>query len=64
MSLANEMHLSSTGLEGLLEMSERLKEICLSNEGACVQSKTYLIKRCYPFRVLKREYNFSQKSIR
>ncbi|XP_065224595.1 probable E3 ubiquitin-protein ligase HERC1 isoform X2 [Planococcus citri] len=39
LSLANEMHLSSTGLEGLLEMSQRLKEICLSTEGACVQIK-------------------------
>lgn len=39
LSLANEMQLSSTGVEGLVEMSEYLKEISLSANGACTESK-------------------------
>lgn len=33
LSLANEMHLSSTGLDGLLEMTAYLKEISLTPHG-------------------------------
>lgn len=43
LSLANEMNLSCTGIEGLSDMSEYLKEICLSNDGACVPS-TYKLE--------------------
>ena len=38
LSLANEMNLSSTGAEGLLEMTECLKDISLSSNGACIES--------------------------
>lgn len=39
LSLADEMHLSSTGMEGLIEMTEYLKEISMTTTGACVQCK-------------------------
>lgn len=43
LSLANEMNLSPTGIEGLVEMTECLKEISLSTNGACKESKCSIL---------------------
>ncbi len=41
LSFANEQQLSPTGIDGLTEMTDYLREICVSSNGACTQRKFF-----------------------